>query len=232
MHHSPVSRSASLSPARGEAGRHPRHAEILAAAFEEFAAKGYSRTRLEDVARRAHIAKGTIYLYFRNKEALFRGVVHSLIQAALGGFDALLENFPGSAEELVRALLARHYSQVVRNAKAREILRLLIAESGKFPQLSAIYRREVVEPGLAALHSVIQKGIASGEFRRSGVARFPQMLIAPALLPVIWILILNEEEPLDLDAYRAAHLDLLLRGLRPAARAAQRGRAVPAGEIR
>ncbi len=192
----------------------PRRMQILAAAFEEFAAKGYAAARLDNVARRAHIAKGTIYLYFKSKSLLFRAVVQSLIHPVPKDFDLFVQSYSGSACELLRELVSRQYAEVVRNRKARAILRLLIAESAKFPQLSDIYHREVIEPGVRAIRLVLEKGVASGEFAETKLAEFPQVLVAPAVLAVVWILIFGRRVRLDLDAYRDAHLEFVLSGLR------------------
>lgn len=193
-----------------------RHEQILAAAFEEFAEKGYAQARLDDVARRAGIAKGTIYLYFKDKEDLLRTVLHGLIQHVFEELESFVRTFSGSAEALVRSVLSRQYSEVVKNAKARSMFRLLIAESHKFPQLSEIYFREVIAPGVTAMRLLMEKGVASGEFRQTKIADFPQILAGPAVLALVWILILGDREPLDLDAYMEAHYELLLYGLRKA----------------
>ena len=205
-----------------------RSEQIVAAAFEEFSAHGFAATRLDDVARRARIAKGTIYLHFKNKEILFQAVVRSLIRPVFGEFAGLASDFGGSAEDLLRELLSRLYAEVVRSEKARRILRLLIAESGNFPQVAEIYRREVIEPGLAAIRLVLERGCASGEFQRTNATDFPQILLAPAFLAVVWMLVLGKREPLDLDAYFSAHLEFALCGLKtsPGSRRA----AVPRGE--
>ncbi len=199
---------------RGRPRKEQRPEEILAAAFEEFGANGFADTRLDDVARRCGIAKGTIYLYFRDKEGLFRAVVRSLIHPVLGTLEALVAAYSGSAEELLREMLSRHYAQVVKNQKARAILRLLVAESGKFPQLSDIFHREIIEPGVAALRQVIAKGEAAGEFRKMKIRDFPQMLIAPGVLAIFWKLILGERYGLDLDGYMKAHMEFIFHGLR------------------
>lgn len=191
-----------------------RHLQILAAAFEEFASNGFAAARLEDVAKRAEIAKGTIYLHFKNKEVLFRAVVRSLIHPVFEKFEELAETFPGPAAGLVREFLSRQYSEVVKNPKAHTMLRLLISESGKFPQLADVYRREVLDPGVAALRLILQRGAATGEFRESRIDDFPQILVAPAVLAVVWILILGNQHNLDLDAYFQAHLEFVLAGLR------------------
>ena len=125
-----------------------------------------------------------------------------------------MRSFPGSAEELTREVVSRQYAEIVKNPKTRSILRLLIAESQRFPQLSNLYLREVITPGLGAMRSLVQKGVASGEFRRTKVSEFPQVLVGPVVLAIVWALIVGDQQPLDLDGYMKAHLDLLLHGLR------------------
>lgn len=211
-----------LSTSRSRKSKLRRHQQILAAAFAEFSAKGYAEARLEDVAHRAGIAKGTIYLYFRNKEILFRAVLRGLVRHVFEELELFVQTFPGTAEELVRQVLLRQYVNVVKNSKARLMLRLLIAESHKFPQLADVYLREVVGPGLTAMRTLVERGMASGEFRESKIARFPQVLVGPAVLAVVWTLILGERQPLDLDGYMEAHLDLVLHGLQSASPPATR----------
>jgi AcrR family transcriptional regulator len=198
------------SPRRREQKLH-RQEEILAAAFKVFAAHGYEATRMDEVARQAGIAKGTIYLYFRDKEQLFRAMVRSLVQKR---FDAMAGSFQGTGEELLRELLSRMYSQVVRNEKVRSIVRLLIAEGGRFPQLTEIYHREIIAPGMKAVRQALLRGIAAGEFRKTAAVQFPQLLAAPGILAIVWRLLHGERHRLDLDAYSKAHLELVLDSLR------------------
>ncbi len=207
-----------------------RHDQILAAAFEEFAGKGYAETRVDDVAQRAGVAKGTIYLYFKNKEMLFRAVLRSLIHPLFKELGDFVQTFPGSAEELVRDVLSRQYAEIVKNPKARAMFRLLIAESQKIPQLSDVYLRDVITPSMTAMRSLVEKGVASGEFRQTKIADFPQVLIGPAVLAVVWALIFGEREQLDLDAYMDAHLELLLHGLENASPGAGASSKVFAGK--
>lgn len=201
-------------PLRRRTEKAQRREEILAAAFEEFSVNGYAATRLDDVARRAKIAKGTIFLHFNNKRVLFRAVLRGFIQPVFSGFQAFLQGSSGTAEALLRDLLSRQYVEVVRNKRARALLRLLIAESGKFPELAEMYRRDILDPGMSALGLVIDRGVASGEFQATGLRDFPQILAAPTVLAVVWMLVLGERHGLDLDAYREAHIDFALRGLR------------------
>lgn len=202
-------------PARARAAQKaPRQRQILAAAFEEFAANGYAGARLDNVARRANVAKGTIYLYFPSKSRLFQAVVRSLIRPVPENFEAFAASSSAPTSQLLAELVARHYTEVVGNRKTREIIRLLIAESGKFPELSELYRREVIDPGLRAIRLLLEKGLASGEFRGTKLSAFPQMIVAPALLAAVWILIFGDHMALDLDAYCGAHIELVIAALR------------------
>ena len=203
-------KAAKSSPHRREVKLH-RQEEILAAAFEVFAAHGYDAARIDDVARQAGIAKGTIYLYFRDKEQLFRAVVRSLVQKR---FDAIAGSFQGTGEQLLRELHSRMYSQVVRNEKVRSIVRLLIAEGGRFPQLTEIYHREIIAPGIKAVRQALLRGIAAGEFRKTSAVEFPQLLAAPGVLAIVWRLLHGERHRFDLDAYSKAHLEFILDSLR------------------
>jgi AcrR family transcriptional regulator len=192
----------------------PRAEQIVAAAFEEFSAHGFAATRLDDVARRARIAKGTIYLHFKNKEILFQAVVRSLARPVFEEFGSFARNSECSSADLLHEFLSHMYAEVVRSDKVRGILRLLIAESGNFPQVAEIYRREVIEPGLGAIRLILDRGCAAGEFQRTKARDFPQILIAPAIGAVVWMLVIGKRQPLDLDAYFAAHLEFVLRGLK------------------
>jgi len=118
-----------------------------------------------------------------------------------------------SAEELLRGLITGMYQHAVRDPRTRAILRMLIAESGKFPELAETHYREVIRPGLRMVRKALAQGMASGEFRRTAAA-FPQVLMAPGLLAAFWKLLFAERHRLDPDAYLEAHLDFVLRGLR------------------
>jgi AcrR family transcriptional regulator len=210
--HSPYPAPAYSS--RVEPRKRERHLEILDAAFEEFAQKGYESTRLDDVANRAGIAKGTVYLYFKNKETLFRAVLRDQITHVLGDFEAYAQKSSGSADDLIRELLSRQYSELVQNAKARSIVRLLIAESRKFPQLSEMYYDDMIAPGIRTIRLILEKASSSGEFPPGAGAEFPQLLLAPGVLAVLWSLLFGDRHPLDLERYKEAHLQFVLSALR------------------
>ncbi len=204
-------RKSKTSPRRREQKAH-RQEEILAAAFEVFAANGYEAARIDEVARRAGIAKGTIYLYFRDKEKLFQAVVRNLIPKR---FDVLVKTLPGPPVVQLRALLSQMYTIVVRNEKVRSIVRMLVAESGRFPRLAEIYHQEIIVRGMAAMREVLRRGITEGTFRKTGAIEFPQIIVGPALTAMMWQLLFADRHPLDLDAFMKAHWDFVLRSLAP-----------------
>jgi AcrR family transcriptional regulator len=190
-----------------------RQRQILEAAFDEFAANGYAAARLDDIAKRARIAKGTIYLYFKNKALLFRAVVLSLVHPVRERITPSLPPVSESAEATIRRLMSHQYAVFVRNERAREILRLVIAEGSRFPELSRSYHREVIEPEIRALRHFVQSGIASGNFRMTTLADFPQLMVAPAVFGAVWILLLGKRPTFNLDAYEQAHVKYVMRSL-------------------
>ena len=201
------------APHPGRPKRAHRQEEILDAAFQVFASHGFEAARIDEVAERAGVAKGTVYLYFRDKEQMFREVVRSLIRRRM---DFLSKPMPGPPEDLLRALISQMYANVVRNPKVRAIVRMLVAEGGRFPQLAEIYHREIIMTGMNALREVLKRGTEAKEFKQTKATDFPQILIAPGLLAVIWQLLFGERHPLDLDAYRQAHIEFVLNGLKRA----------------
>jgi AcrR family transcriptional regulator len=203
-------------PPEGSGRRRRKEArppEIVRAALEEFAEKGFAAAKLDDVARRARISKGTIYLYFADKEALFDAVVRETLSPILDRVAELGQNPPGRMEDLLRHLIATLYREVVATER-RQIIRMLVAESGRFPHLAEFYHREMVSRGKTLLRAVVARGIATGEFRDGPVARHPEVLLGPAIMAALWKMLFDRLEPLDLESFLAAHLDVVLNGLK------------------
>ena len=200
-----------LATSGASSGRAERAADrrqaIIEAAFETFIEQGYAATRLDDVARRAGVAKGTIYLHFKDKQALFEELVRSAIvplasrltepPPVTGSIRAVLENFAGN---FVREVTATRRGAIVR---------LVIAEGPRFPAIADFYYREVVSRGLAGMRALIELGIARGEIRERGLKDFPQIVVAPAMLAVIWQGLFGRFAPLDAAAMLRVHLDLI-----------------------
>ncbi|MDE2603994.1 MAG: TetR/AcrR family transcriptional regulator [Bradyrhizobium sp.] len=192
-------------------GRVARAAErreaIIAAAMDEFVGRGYAATRLDDVARRAGVAKGTIYLHFKDKEALFEELIRTAIVPLVNRI-APPANPAGSVRDMIE-LFARTFIQEVATTQRADIIRLIVAEGPRFPAIADFYYREVVSRGLAGLRAVIELGIARGEVRQPELARFPQIVVAPAIVAVIWKSLFEKHSPLDaLEMFRV-HLDLI-----------------------
>ena len=191
-----------------------RPGEIIEAALQEFARRGFAATRLEDVAELAGVTKGTIYFYFKDKEELFKAAARTSLEPALSEIEALAAHLEGSAEELLCARLSGMYNEMVKNPRVVQILRLLIAEGAQFPELVEFYYREVVSHGMNILSRIVERGVSRNEFRRSRVAEFPQLIFGPVLAAMIWSLLFAARHPIDFDEYGRAHLDLMLNGLK------------------
>jgi AcrR family transcriptional regulator len=197
-----------------ERRRQHRLAELLEAGFEEFAQRGYAATRLEDVGERVNLTRGAIYLYFKDKEELFKAVVRSVIQPVLQEVSSVTESADGSVEELLRLLLITSYREIARDRRRSRLLRILVAEGPNFPELTEFYYREVLHRGLGCFKSAIKRGIKRGQLRPGPVKDFPQLIIAPVFAVVIWSLLFGKSHRLDLDRYARAHFDLLINGLK------------------
>ena len=195
------------------AKREARADDIVKAALAEFAANGFAATRIEDVARRAGVAKGTLYLHFTDKEALFKAVVRSSIVSKLEQGEIAAAGFEGSAEALVRGLLLTFVKEIV-SSELSAIIRLLIAESGRFPELADFYYDEVVRRAMGALRAIVARGVATGELRQTAVQDFPQILAAPLIMAVVWRTLFERRQPLDTEMLVTVYLDTMFAGLR------------------
>ncbi len=190
-----------------------RRAAIVQAAMDEFIARGFAATRLDDIAKRAGVAKGTIYLHFKDKESMFE----ELIRTAIVPFVSRLSAPPpssGSVRDMVEAL-ARMFLQEVAGTRRGDLVRLIIAEGPRFPEIADFYYREVVSRGLAAMRGLIQLAIARGEIREPKLVQHPQLMIAPMMVAVLWKSLFDRHAPLDAEAMLQTHLDLIFGARRP-----------------
>src|SRR5271167_5270397 len=187
-----------------------RPQEILEAAFAEFSRNGYAVTTLDQIAERAGVTKGTIYVYFENKEHLFISMVHEFTKATTETVQGMFETHEGSTADLLRAQFSFIYQHVVEDRRRREVVRMLIAEAPRFPALADRYHEEILRPCLDMLRQAIQRGIDRGEIRNSSIINSPQVVIAPIALVDLWLMMFDDRQPLDLKAYFNAHLDVVL----------------------
>ncbi len=182
--------------------------EITAAALSAFAENGYAATRVEDVAKRAGVSKGLLYLYFKTKEELFKAVVRSVVIPRVDALELALDQSALSAEAFLRGPML-DFMQRIPGSPVGVIVRLMIAEAPKHPDLVDFYWQNVVSRGLGALQRILDRGVENGEFRRTAVNEIPQLLIAPVILSVIWRL-LFEKRSLDTDRLIECHIDMIL----------------------
>ena len=184
-----------------------RRSAIVAAALDEFVARGFTATRLDDVARRAGVAKGTIYLHFKDKEALFEELVRTAIVP-------LVERITNRSAKRRRRrdalqLFANTFIREVANTRRADIIRLIVAEGPRFPAIADFYYREVISRGLAAMRMLIEAAITRGEIKQPKLKDFPQIVVAPAIVAIIWKSLFERHSPLDAKAMLGVHLDLI-----------------------
>src|SRR5262245_36267084 len=200
-------RQAAARQDRRAVRREQRRATILAAALEEFVACGFAAARLDDVARRARIAKGTIYLYFRDKESLFQELVRTMLSPLVGTIEAApLRDVPIRS---VAEMIVDMFIQAISGPRPTPVTRLIISEGPRFPKLAEVYYREVIARVLPVIRGRLALAVERGELSRDALARFPQLLVAPALLAVIWNGLFGRFAPLEVRELMRAHLDLL-----------------------
>jgi len=212
-----------MSTPRWTRRKQARPAELLAAALELFVERGYAATRLEDVANRAGVSKGTVYLYFPGKEELFKAVVREGLVPLLERGEKLVAEQRGSALELIRDLV-RGWWEGFGLTPYAGIPKLMISECRNFPELGKFYVDEVISRGQKLVCSAVQRGVDSGEFRQIDPAYVARLVFAPLVLMVIYHHSFDfcSAQKVDPDAYVEQHLDILQRGLLATSRGGQR----------
>ncbi len=202
------------TPAKNRAEKsEARRQAIVKAALEEFCARGFAAARLDDVAARAGVAKGTIYLHFDDKEALFREIVGTMLVPLV----AVLEETP-PPDISIRAIIAHFFElfvQEIYSTQRRNVLRLVMTEGPRFPELAAFYYRNVVGRAITAMRALLVQAKERGELADDTLIRFPQLIIAPGLVAIIWSGLFDRFAPLDVEAMLRAHLDTLFEGAGP-----------------
>lgn len=203
--------SAKLAAERPAANRAEKSAErraaIVAAAMDEFIARGFAATRLDDVAKRAGVAKGTLYLHFRDKESMFEELIRTAVVPLIDRM-AAPSPIAGPVRDAVERF-AETFIREIAQTRRGDIIRLIVAEGPRFPAIADFYFREVVSKGMAAMSALIQLAITRGEIRQRELAQFPQLIVAPAIVAVIWQSLFARHAPLDALAMFRVHLDLI-----------------------
>lgn len=190
-----------------------RPAEILEAAFEEFAEHGFAATRLEDVAERAGVTKGTIYFYFESKERVFGEMIRHYSNLLFSEANEFLAASSGSCAERLSGFIRFFYRRFAIDRKEREILRLLVADGRHFPELVDRHYADFVAPSIERINELVRSGVANGEFRPAPAAQFAEIIVGPAMLLCFWLLVFANQKEVDFEAFMKGHLDLLFNGL-------------------
>jgi AcrR family transcriptional regulator len=190
-----------------------RPSEIVEAARLEFVARGFAASKVEEIAARAGVSKGTVYLYFPTKEALFEAVMRANVVPVIEGAAAMIatqSDVPAPVQ--LRFLLETMYRELVATDR-RKLMHLIIAEGPHFPHLLEFYHREVVSRGMDIVRALVERGAARGEFDPRGMERHPKLIISPALLAALYANLFGACEPLDLEDYAQAHIASVMRAL-------------------
>src|SRR5208283_2453084 len=183
-----------------------RREAILSAALDEFSLRGFEAARLDDVAKRAGVAKGTIYLYFRDKESLFQELIRTMLTPLIGTIEALgAVDVPMSVltEQIVELFVREVYE-----TRRKDVIRLMISEGRRFPKLAEFYYREVLSRIIAAVRALLARAATRGEVPQA-LVDFPQIIAAPGLVAIVWSGLFERFEPLDVRAMMKAYVKLL-----------------------
>ena len=204
---------------RWERRKGARPSELLTAALELFVERGYAATRLEDVAKRAGVSKGTVYLYFPGKEELFKAVVREGLVPVLERGEKMVAEHRGTIAELIRQLV-RGWWESIGSTPYAGITKLMISECRNFPELGNFYVEEVITRGHKLVRKALQRGLDSGELRSINPEYVARLIFAPLVLLVVWRYSFDfcGVGKLDPDRYIEQHLDVLLGGVLTPAR--------------
>ncbi len=202
-----------MAEPRFQRRKEDRPAEITQAALAAFAEKGYAATKVDEVAKRAGVSKGLLYLYFKTKEDLFKAVIRSFLSPRIDALISNIEETDLSAEEFLRGPFLA-FARSLPKSPAKILVRLMIAEGPKHPDLVEWYWDNVVSRALAALRTLIERGVDNGEFRESAVNEFPQLLVTPVFFSMIFTIVFKQQMNLDTDRFIEAHMEMVLESIK------------------
>ncbi|MGB0514448.1 MAG: TetR/AcrR family transcriptional regulator [Wenzhouxiangellaceae bacterium] len=190
-----------------------RRDDIIEAALAVFDRDGFDGARIDDVAAEAEVAKGTVYLYFKNKQALFEAMIEAVVGPAIDAVERAASSSDSTAAERLR-LQIRVIGERLGKGSMKSVLRLMISEGPRHDELRRYYYQRVVRPGMVAIRHSLEQGENSGEFRRGSASLHPQIFAGPALMAAVWRMLFDDMSPLDVESLLQEHLEIVLRGLR------------------
>jgi TetR/AcrR family transcriptional regulator len=211
-----------------ERRKQARPGELLDAALDLFVEKGFAATRSEEVAARAGVSKGTLFLYFPTKEELFKAVVRENISGRFAQWNDEFKKFEGTTADMVRDCM-RVWWERLGATRASGITKLIISEARNFPELAAFYQNEVIKPGQGLIRKILQRGVDRGEFHVIDMEYALFSITAPMLFLVMMKHSLGacvpQDYPLDPQRYLTSQVETLLHGLCVRPGDPQKGRA-------
>lgn len=212
----PICQIVSTVRAKRERRKEARPGELLAAALDLFLEKGFAATRVEEVAQRAGVSKGTLFLYFSSKEELFKAVVRENISGRFAEWAEELAVYEGSSEALLSYCMTSWWERI-GSTKASGIPKLMMSEAGNFPELAQFFQLEVVQPGNALIQRILQRGVERGEFRAADPVYGVYSVLAPMIFLTLWKhgrgSCGDARVELDPQQYIASQLKTILHGL-------------------
>ncbi len=199
---------------RWQRRKEARPTELLDAALDVFFEKGFAAARLEDIATRAGVSKGTVYLYFKSKDDVFEALVHAIPEPNIEQLRAVAADANVPADETLRRVLTL-VGLMFKDERMMKFPRLIIGEGGRFPKIAETYKRLVISRGVNILSAIIERGIEEGRFRIVDPKHAAYGAIAPLLFGAIWKTTFErfDDGPLDAQALIEQHIDTFLRGI-------------------
>lgn len=194
---------------RAEKAKEKRRA-IIDAAKNEFISKGFESARIDKIAKKAGVAKGTVYLYFPNKETLFDEMIKSVMMPLINKIKQGIDGQTLATKELYEPLFSSLLKSML-TADVGPVMRLLISEAIRFPKLRDFFLREIVMPIIEKQKVLLKYAAEAGKLRNPAMAKYPQLLVAPILLTVIWQGIFSQLVPADVSEMIKVHFDLLFK---------------------
>ena len=221
-----------VSAAKRERRKEARPGELLDAALDLFVEKGFAATRVEEVAARAGVSKGTLFLYFQSKEELFKAVVRENISGRFKEWNEEFEAFEGNSAEMLAYCMSTWWERVGAT-KASGITKLMVSEAKNFPEIAAFYQQEVIAPGESLIRRILQRGIDRAEFRAMDLDYAVYSVVAPMIFLVLAKhstgVCVQANFEMDPKKYIAAQLVTMLYGMSvPAGDTAHKSKKAPA----
>ncbi len=193
---------------RTKATPEERRKTILDAGLSVFSSQGFSAAKLEDVALKAGVAKGTIYLYFRDKEELFEHIVKSAVEPILDQLQVMTA-IPDIPTNTLLANIFEIFRTQIFETDRKLVLKLVLTEGSRFPKIAEFYYKHVISRGFMMIRLIAQRAKLRGEPLNPEIDQFPHLVFAPLMMTVMWDGLFSKYEPLDVEALLSAHQKMM-----------------------